>query len=68
MEKEWYTLTEIQTVINVSHGTMLNYVKAGTLKAVKHGGRGKWKVSAENFRRFLAGEPQIDYTADEMGE
>lgn len=52
-----YTLTEIEPVIGVTHRTLLTYVKEGRLKAVKIGG--KWKVTDENLKRFIAGEPQL---------
>lgn len=49
-----YTLTEIEPILGVSHRTLLDYVKAGKIKAVKIGG--KWKVSEENLKAFINGE------------
>jgi excisionase family DNA binding protein len=50
----FYTLTEIEPVIGVTHRTLLNYVKDKRLKCVKVGGR--WKISGQNLQRFLDGE------------
>lgn len=51
-----YTLTELEGIIGVTHQTLFTYIKAGKLHAVKVGG--KWKVTEENVKRFLNGEPQ----------
>lgn len=50
-----YTLTELEPILGVTHRTLLSYVKSGRLKAVKPGGRGKWKVSEESLRAFVSG-------------
>ena len=49
-----YSLTELEKILDVTHRTLLTYVKSGRLKAVKIGG--KWKVSEENLNRFINGE------------
>ncbi len=49
-----YTLTELETVLGVTHRTLQNYIKSGRLKGVKVGG--KWRVTEENLRKFLNGE------------
>lgn len=51
-----YTLTELESVIGVSHLTLMRYVKNGKLKATKVGG--KWRVSEANLKAFINGEPQ----------
>lgn len=63
--KKWYTLSEITAVTGLAHTTLLQYVKTGILKATKMGGVGKWRVSEENLRLFIAGKPQKDYTGEE---
>ena len=50
-----YTLTEIEPILGVTHRTLLDYVAKKKIKAVKVGG--KWKVSEENLRAFINGEP-----------
>ena len=46
-----YTLTEIETVLGVTHRTLLTYVTTGALKAHKVGGR--WKVTKANLKEFI---------------
>jgi excisionase family DNA binding protein len=46
-----YSLTELESVIGVTHRTLLTYVKTGKLKAVKVGGR--WKVKERDLCVFL---------------
>lgn len=49
-----YTLTELESVLGVTHRTLQTYIKDGRLKGVKIGG--KWKVSEENLKKFINGE------------
>ena len=49
-----YTLTELESVLGVTHRTLQSYIKDGHLKGVKIGG--KWKVSEENLKKFINGE------------
>ncbi len=49
-----YTLTELESILGVTHRTLQSYIKDGRLKGVKIGG--KWKVSEENLKRFINGE------------
>lgn len=51
-----YTLTEIEPILGITHRTLLTYVKTGRLKAVKWGG--KWRITEDNLRHFINGEPQ----------
>lgn len=46
-----YTLTELESILGVSHRTLLQYVKDGKLPAKKIGG--KWRVTAENLEKFV---------------
>jgi len=55
-ELKVYSLTEIEPILGVTHRTLLNYIKDGRLKGVKIGG--KWKVSKDNLKKFMNGEPQ----------
>lgn len=50
-EFKLYTLTELETVLGVTHRTLQTYVKAGKLKAVKAGG--KWKVTKAQLKEFI---------------
>lgn len=49
-----YSLSELEPILGVTHRTLLTYVSAGRLRAVKIGGR--WKVTEDNLRRFINGE------------
>ena len=49
-----YSLTELESILGVTHRTLLTYVKDGRLKAVKLGG--KWKVSEDTVRQFVRGD------------
>ena len=51
-----YTLTELETVLNVTHRTLQTYIKDGRLKGVKIGNR--WKVTEESLRDFLNAAPK----------
>lgn len=53
MTDKYYTLTELEKIIGVTHVTLLRYVKEGKLKAVKL--CGKWRVTQEEVNRFLQG-------------
>lgn len=48
-----YTLTELESIIGVTHRTLLDYVKSGKLPARKIGG--KWKVTEDNLKAFVNG-------------
>lgn len=53
MEK-FYTLKEIEDVLQVSNRTLREYIKTGKLKAVKIGG--KYVVSESNYNDFISGK------------
>ena len=51
-----YTLTELENILGVTRRTLQNYMRSGRLNGVMIGGM--WKVSEENLKRFVNGEPQ----------
>jgi len=51
-----YSLTELESILGVTHRTLQNYIKLGRLKGVKIGG--KWKVTEDNLKKFIAGESE----------
>lgn len=53
MEK-LYSLKELEDNLKVSNRTLLRYIKAGKLKAVKIGG--KYVVSESNYSDFISGK------------
>lgn len=54
-----YTLDEVSEIMKLTKRTLYNYIKSGTLKAVKMGKY--WRVSEENLRDFIStGTPVVD--------
>ena len=54
-----YTLDEVADIMQVTKRTLYNYIKAGTLKAVKVGKY--WRVSEDNLQAFIStGTPVVD--------
>ena len=48
-----YTLTELEWIFSVTHRTLLNWVKNGSLHVVKIGG--KWRISEADLWEFALG-------------
>lgn len=58
-ELKLYTLDEVVEIVQVTKRTLYNYIKAGTLHAVKVGKY--WRVSAESLADFVSkGTPIVD--------
>lgn len=51
-EVKVYTLAEVAAILKVTRRTLYNYVKAGTLPAVKIGK--SWRVSEEALKSFIS--------------
>lgn len=49
-EFKLYTLTELESVLGVTHRTLQTYVNSGRLKATKVG---KWKVTKAQLKEFI---------------
>lgn len=47
-----YTIEELVEILHVTRRTLYNYIKGGSLKAVKMGKY--WRVTAEELERFLS--------------
>ena len=54
-----YTLDEVADIMKVTKRTLYNYIKAGTLKAVKMGKY--WRVTEDALRDFTEHGTQPDY-------
>ena len=52
-----YTLDEVADIMKVTKRTLYNYIKAGTLHAVKMGKY--WRVSEESLQAFISNGPPI---------
>ena len=50
-EEKLYTLTELETVIGVTHRTLLEYVMRQKIRARKI--CGKWRVTETDLQKFL---------------
>ena len=46
-----YTLEEVRDIVKVSQRTLYNYIKAGTMRAVKIGKY--WRVTRADLEEFL---------------
>lgn len=54
-----YTLDEVADILKLTKRTLYNYIKAGTLHAVKVGKY--WRVSSEALQDFIStGTPVVD--------
>ena len=54
-----YTLDEVADIMKITKRTLYNYIKAGTLHAVKMGKY--WRVSEESLQAFISnGTPIVD--------
>lgn len=54
-----YTLDEVADIMKVTKRTLYNYIKAGTLHAVKMGKY--WRVSEDSLQAFISnGIPVVD--------
>lgn len=54
-----YTLDEVADIMKVTKRTLYNYIKAGTLHAVKMGKY--WRVSEESLQTFISnGTPTVN--------
>lgn len=51
---QFLTLPEVQTRLGIkSRKTVLKYIRAGELAAIKLGGT-RWRISVHDFNRFLS--------------
>lgn len=54
-----YTLDEVASTLKLTRRTLYNYIKAGTLHAVKMGKY--WRVSEESLQAFISnGTPVVN--------
>lgn len=53
-----YTLDEVADILKVTKRTIYNYLKAGTLPAVKMGK--SYRVTEENLREFIGGLSSVN--------
>ena len=53
LNKDYYKLTEVSEILQVTRRAIYNYIKGGKLRAVKQGGQ--WRVERAELNRFLRG-------------
>lgn len=54
-----YTMNEVAEILKVTKRTLYNYIKAGTLHAVKMGKY--WRISEESLQDFISnGTPVVE--------
>ena len=51
------TLQECAKLLKVHHMTIRRYIKSGRLKAFKIDGKGMWRITVGEFKRFAMGNP-----------
>lgn len=49
-----YSTKDMMEALGVTYKTLLKYIHSGKLKAVMIGG--EWKITEENYRKFVSGE------------
>ena len=53
MERRFLTLADVADVLNVSAAQAYALVRSGELRAIKVGGRGKWRVAESDFEDYI---------------
>ena len=53
MEKRFLLLSDVSEVLNISAAQAYALVRSGELPAIKIGGRGQWRVEAQELERYI---------------
>jgi excisionase family DNA binding protein len=53
------TVKQLQEVLGVSRGTVVNWIVSGRLRAFKPGGGRMWRVTKTDFQRFIKSSPDF---------
>ena len=48
------SLADVAETLNVSASQVYALVRSGTLPAIKVGGRGQWRIEADELERYIA--------------
>lgn len=54
MTRRFLTLADVAEVLNVSASQAYALVRSGTLRGIKIGGRGQWRVEESELEAFIA--------------
>jgi len=57
MNHIFYTVEEIVNILKASRRSVLSWIYAGRLRAVKIGGGRLWRVGENDLQRFVDGKP-----------
>ena len=66
MASRFLTLADVQEQLNVSAAQAYALVRTGELKAMKIGGRGEWRVAADDLDDYI--ERMYSQTAEQIRE
>jgi len=66
MASRFLTLADVQEELNVSAAQAYALVRTGELKAMKIGGRGEWRVAADDLDAYIA--RMYEQTAEQIRE
>lgn len=53
MDKRFLLLSDVAEVLNISAAQAYALVRSGELPAIKVGGRGQWRVEAQELERYI---------------
>ena len=53
-EPRFLTLTDVGEVLNISSAQTYALVRSGSLRAIKVGGRGQWRVEANELEAYIS--------------
>jgi excisionase family DNA binding protein len=59
MMDNFLTVEEICQLLKVKRGTVIRWIVSGHLRAFKPGGGRVWRVTRNDFQRFLKGGPEF---------
>ena len=53
MNPRFLTLADLADILNVSAGQAYALVRRGDVRAIKVGGRGQWRIEADEVERYI---------------
>jgi len=53
-QPRFLTLTDVAEVLNISSAQTYALVRSGTLRAIKVGGRGQWRVESNELEAYIS--------------
>lgn len=59
MNHIFYTVEEVGKILKTSRRSVLSWIYAGRLKAIKLGGGRLWRVREKDLHRFIEGRPVL---------